>query len=61
MKNIARGLVQVHYKEQLNPTFDHDHNSRDVQDKVAENIDDLLYDKKSLFHVGPCDENVSYT
>lgn len=50
MKTMARVLVQVHYREQINPTPDFGHNSQQLQKLIAANVTELL--EQSLFHAG---------
>lgn len=59
MKTIARDVVQIHYKDQLNPILDFDHNASQLEKLVAENVRELL--EESTFHMGLTrDANVSF-
>jgi hypothetical protein len=50
MKAIGREVVKVHYKDQILPTLDYDHNSEDLRKVVQENVFNMIDD--STFHMG---------
>jgi hypothetical protein len=59
MKTIARDVVNIHYKDQLYPTLDFDHNSSQLEELVADNVNKLI--RESTFHVGlKRDANVGF-
>lgn len=59
IKTIARDIVQIHYKDQLYLTLNFNHNSSQLEEIVAENMNKLL--QKSTFHVGlTCDANIGF-
>jgi hypothetical protein len=57
MKNMARDLIKVHYKEAIFPVIEFDHNSDQETAIIAENVKKLL--NESLFLQGPLDTQVS--
>jgi hypothetical protein len=50
MKTIVRGVIDVHYKEEISPTLDFCHNSDQHTAIITENVRKLL--QGASFHEG---------
>ena len=55
---MGREVVQLHYRADLDPEMDYDHNSDEREAAISKNITKLI--NESLFHQGPLDSNVSF-
>lgn len=57
MKGMARNVVNLYYKDELDPAIEHNHNSDQRDNIIADNVKKLI--DNSLFLQGPLDTNVS--
>lgn len=55
---MCREVVMLHYRADLDPEMDYDHNSNQLENVISKNITKLI--DQSLFHQGPLDSNVSF-
>lgn len=59
MKTLARQVVALYYKAELDPVIEHGHNSNQREEVIAGNVSRLV--DESLFLQGPLDTNVSFS
>lgn len=58
MKSMGREVVKFHYQAELNPEIEHNHNSDQRYEVIADNVKKLI--NESLFFQGPLDNHVSF-
>lgn len=54
---MGRDIVKSHFRAELSPDIDYDHNSSQREQIISDNVEKLI--EGSLFLQGPLDRNVS--
>lgn len=58
LKALGRDVIKIHFRAELDPVIEYDHNSSQREKIIADNITKTI--EESLFLQGPLDRKVSF-